>query len=62
MEFIRHYYRLKYLNIFKGWKSIIAGSNIAKLSIGGIYKPSLQDEILKNAQEVEFINQYYRQK
>ena len=36
--------------------------NIAKFSRGGIYKPSLQAEILQNYQEVEFINHHYRQK
>ena len=46
-----------------GWISDkIIGKNIAKFWRGGIYKPSIQAEILKNSQEVEFINQDYRQK
>ena len=36
--------------------------NIAKFSRGGIYKPSLQAEILQNSQVVELINHQYRQK
>ena len=36
--------------------------NTAKFSRSGIYKLSLQTEILKDYQEGEFINQDYRQK
>ena len=32
------------------------GRNIEKFSRGGIYKPSVQAEILQNSQDVEFIN------
>ena len=35
---------------------------IAKVLRGGIYKTEIQAEILQNFQEVEFINQDYRQK
>ena len=33
-----------------------------KIIKGGSFKPKLQAGILQNSQEVEFINQYYRQK
>ena len=40
----------------------ITGKNIAKFSRGGIYKPSVQVEVLQNDEEVEFINHHYRNK
>ena len=46
MEFAKHQYRQKYF----------------KISRVGIYKPSVQAEILQNSQEVEFINHQYSQK
>ena len=36
--------------------------NITTLSRGVIYKPSLQAEILRNSQDVEFISHHYRLK
>ena len=39
----------------------ITDINIAKLSRGGIYKTEIQAEMLQNSQEVEVINQSYRQ-
>ena len=42
------------------FKIRIKGRNIAEFSRGGIFKPSLQAEILKNIQEVELLNQKYR--
>ena len=36
--------------------------NIAEYRGGGIYKPTLQAEILQNPEELKYINQYYRHK
>ena len=49
--YIAQNYRLKYWNIIKGLKYIIAGSNISIFQ-----ETPVQAEILKHSQEVEFTN------
>ena len=41
---------------------LLAGRSITKFWRGGIYKPSVQPEILQYYEEVEFINHQHKQK
>ena len=64
VEFINQNYRQKYCKLLKRWNlwTKITGINVVKSWGGEIYKPTLHSKIFQNSQEVEFINQDYRQK
>ena len=64
VEFIKHQYRQKYWKIIKRWNLLTTstGRSIEKFLKGGIYKASVQAEILQMFQEVKILNQDYRQK